>query len=242
MPPLADMQHDFAQAVLAGVTSGVALAPGRVAAAEAMQVHRNTVIGALVNALRLTYPGVDALVGENFFDQVAATFARLHPPASGRLAGYGESFIEFLAGHVSSLPYLPDVARLDWAMERAAASPDTGRRFSLDACVTLEWPVSLTLLTLNYPADEIKTALADDTALLAIDMTPCPRGILVWRKAGNVLTRAIGSPAAAFIEAMLANRGADAALSSALALSPDALNIIQSDVFSASFCTIGATQ
>jgi hypothetical protein len=242
MPPLAEMQRDFALAILAGVAPAVALAPGRVSAAEAMRVHRNTVIGALVNALRLTYPGVDALVGEAFFDHAAATFAQAHPSASGRLAGYGEDFIAFLAKHVPSLPYLSDVARLDWAMERAATLPDTGRRFALDACVTLEWPVSLALLTLGYPADEIRAALGDDAALAAIDMSPHPRAILVWRKAGNVLTRAISAPATAFVEAMLANGGADTALSSALATSPDALQIIQSEVFSASFCTIGATQ
>jgi hypothetical protein len=72
-------------------------------------------------------------------------------------------------------------------------------------------------------------------------MRPAARDMLVWRKGGNVLTRAIRAPATVFVEAMLANSGADAALSAALAMSPDALGIIQSDVFCASFCTIGAT-
>ncbi len=241
MLPLADMQRDFARAVLAGEVPGARLAPGRVPAAQAIQVHRNTVIGALVNALRLTYPSVDALVGEAFFDHVGANFAQSHPPARGRLAGYGEGFIDFLADHVPSLPYLPDVAQLDWAMDRATLAPDAVKPFALDAGVTLEWPVSLALVRMGYPADEIRTALGDDAALLAIDMRAGPRGLLVWRKGGNVLTRAIRAPAAVFVETMLANRGADAALSAALAMSPDALGIIQSDVLCASFCTIGAT-
>ena len=241
MLPLADMQRDFARAVLAGDVPGVRIASGRVPAAQAIQVHRNTVIGALVNALRLTYPSVDALVGEAFFDQAAANFAQSHPPGRGRLAGYGEGFIAFLAEHVPSLPYLPDVARLDWAMDRATLAPDATKLFALDAAVTLEWPVSLALVRLDYPADEIRTALGDDAALLAIDMRAGPRDLLVWRRNGNVLTRAIRPPAAAFVETMLANSGADAALSAALAMSPDALGIIQSDIFCASFCTIGAT-
>ena len=112
MPPLAEMQQDFARAVLAGAIPDIALAPGRVAAADAMQVHRNTVIGALVNALRITYPTVDALVGEAFFDQAAAAFAALHPPASGRLAGFGEGFIKSVAQRAPSLPYLADVAEV----------------------------------------------------------------------------------------------------------------------------------
>ena len=241
MLPLADMQRDFARAVLAGDVPGVRIASGRVPAAQAIQVHRNTVIGALVNALRLTYPSVDALVGEAFFDQAAANFAQSHPPGRGRLAGYGEGFIAFLAEHVPSLPYLPDVARLDWAMDRATLAPDATKLFALDAAVTLEWPVSLALVRLDYPADEIRTALGDDAALLAIDMRAGPRDLLVWRRHGNVLTRTIRPPAAAFVETMLANSGADAALSAALAMSPDALGVIQSDIFCASFCTIGAT-
>ena len=191
MPPLADLQQDFARAILAGAMPDVALAPGHVPAADAMRVYRNTVIGALVNALRLTYPSIDALLGEAFFDQAAATFAKAHPPASGRLAGYGEGFIAFLPGHVPSLPYLADVARLDWAM-----------------------------------------------APLSLD--PRRREGLVWRKGGHVLSRAIRSPAARFVEAMLAGKGADAALAGAMAASPDAAEIIQTEIFSASFCTIGA--
>ena len=240
MPPLADLQQDFARAILAGAMPDVALAPGHVPAADAMRVYRNTVIGALVNALRLTYPSIDALLGEAFFDQAAATFAKAHPPASGRLAGYGEGFIAFLPGHVPSLPYLADVARLDWAMERAAASPDAGIPYALDDRVTLEWPVSLALLTLNFPADEIKAALGDDAALATLSLDPRRREVLVWRKGGHVLTRAIRSPAARFVEAMLAGKGADAALAGAIAASPDAAEIIQTEIFSASLCTIGA--
>ena len=42
MPPLADLQQDFARAILAGAMPDVALAPGHVPAADAMRVYRNT--------------------------------------------------------------------------------------------------------------------------------------------------------------------------------------------------------
>ena len=240
MPPLAELQTDFARAILAGAVPDIGLAPGRVPAADAMRVYRNTVIGGLVNALRLTYPTVDALLGEAFFDQAAAIFAATHPPVSGRLAGYGEGFIAFLAGHVPSLPYLADVARLDWAMERAAETRDAGVRYALDSHVTMEWPVSLRLLTLDFPADAIKAALGDDEALAAISLNPGRRDVLVWRRGGQVLTRAISGAAADFVDAMLAGQGAEAALSRALATSPDAPAIIQTEIFSATFCTIAS--
>ena len=132
MLSLAKLQRGFAQAVLAGDAAGMDFAQGRVSAAAALQVHRNTIIGALVNALRLTYPSVDAVVGEAFFDQAAATFAEHNPPDTARLAGYGEGFGDFLAAHVPSLPYLPDVARLDRAIDRALSCTAATRRMALD--------------------------------------------------------------------------------------------------------------
>ncbi len=239
MPNLSEIQRDFASAILAGDVLDIATAPGRVSPAAALQVHRNTVVGALVNALRLTYPSVDALVGEAFFDQVAADFARVHPPATARLAGYGEAFANFLAVQVPTLAYLPDVARLDWALDRCSAAPDTVRHIELDGSVTLEWPVSLTVLSLNHPAGEIRAALGDDAALAVLDMTPAPRWLLVWRKGRQVMTRAASPPAAAFVDAILAEQGAQVALRAALAHSADALSLISSEIFAASFCTIG---
>ena len=57
----------------------------------ALQVHRNTIIGALVHALRLTYSSVDAVVGEAFFDQTAAAFAEHKPPTTARLLTVDET-------------------------------------------------------------------------------------------------------------------------------------------------------
>jgi hypothetical protein len=238
MLPLAELQRGFSHAVLAGDAAGVKIAMGRVSPTAALQVHRNTIIGALVNALRLTYPSVDALVGEAFFDQAAAAFAELNPPATARLAGYGEGFADFLAAHVPSLPYLPDVARLDRAVDRALSCTATTWRTALDGCVALEWPVSLVLLSLSWPADAIKAALGDDIALQGIDMAPSPRWLLVWRSGRHAMTRAISAPAAAFMEAMLSQRGSGKALAAATALSADAPAIIQGEIFTASFCTV----
>lgn len=238
MLSLAKLQRGFAQAVLAGDAAGMDFAQGCISAAAALQVHRNTIIGALVNALRLTYPSVDAVVGEAFFDQAAATFAEHNPPDTARLAGYGEGFADFLAAHVPSLPYLRDVARLDWAVDRALSCSTAIRRIALDDCVALEWPVSLTLLSLSWPADAIKAALDDDEALQGIDTAPSPRWLLVWRSGRHAMTRAISAPAAAFMEAMLAQRGSSEALGAAIALSDDAPAIIQGEIFTASFCKI----
>jgi hypothetical protein len=238
--PLAEMQRDFAQAVLTCDAPALVFAPGAVSAEAALRVHRNTVMGALTGALRLAYPAVDALVGETFFDQAAAAFAQTHPPASARLTGYGEDFTDFLQLYPSGLAYLADVARLDWAIDRVLSAPAADKNFALDAAVSLALPQSLTVLRLDYAADVIKSALAanDDAALAAIDLAPAPRWILVWRRDYAAAVRDVSAPAGIFLQALLADADAQAAFAAAQSESDTALQSIQTDIFSASFCTV----
>lgn len=89
-------------------------------------VYRNNVIVSLVDALADTYPVVQALVGEEFFRAMAAEFVRRHPPRSPVLAWYGDGFADFIAGFppAAGLPYLPDVARLEWLRVEAWHAAD----------------------------------------------------------------------------------------------------------------------
>lgn len=238
MQSLSEQQSRFARAILAGDAPAQQGFGGKVPFAQALRIHRNTVIGALVNALRLSYPSVLALVGDAFFDQVAADFARRHPPTAARLNGYGEAFSVFVADHAPSLPYLADVGRLDWAMERTLCAAQVTRRHALTSEVALQWPVSLSVLALRYPAAEIRSALGDDAALAAIDLAPQDHWLLLWRSGRTVMTRQVGAASAAFVTAMLAGEGAETALARATERAPDAPALIQAEIFAASFCTV----
>jgi hypothetical protein len=89
-------------------------------------VYRNNVIVTLTETLASTFPAVKRLVGDEFFAAMAGVFVRAHPARSPILAEYGADFAEFLAGFepVAQLPYLPDVARLEFAMLRAYHAAD----------------------------------------------------------------------------------------------------------------------
>jgi hypothetical protein len=80
-------------------------------------VHRNNVVAGLIGALGETYPAVLRLVGEAFFAAMAGVFVRAHPPESPVLIAWGGAFPGWLAGFAPAahLPYLADVARLEWA-------------------------------------------------------------------------------------------------------------------------------
>jgi hypothetical protein len=244
MPPLAELQRTFAAAVLDG-DAPAGLFAGRVTPREALAIHRGTIIGALTNALRLSHPTVEALVGPKFFDQAAGNFVEQNLPKAASLNAYGAGFADFLADFepAATLPYLPDVARLDRAIEVALHTPAQPRRFALDAAAAIDLPQSLAVLALHYPADEIRAALGDDAALAAIALEPGERFVLVWRKGDEAVVQRIDPAAGRFLQALLAGEGAEAAFQAAAARSSqaDALHAIQAGIFAAPFCTIIST-
>lgn len=82
-----------------------------------IQVYRNNLFANLSAALAATYPVTQRLVGEAYFQQVATAYVRKFPSVSGDIHRYGDRFGEFLAQQPGAmdLPYLADVAILEWA-------------------------------------------------------------------------------------------------------------------------------
>ena len=89
-------------------------------------VYRASFEANLCNALRDTYPVVNRLVGEGFFGQVARAYLRAQPSCCSDLHEYGAHFATFLAAldSLGDLPYLPDVARLEWLAHQAFHAAD----------------------------------------------------------------------------------------------------------------------
>jgi hypothetical protein len=112
---LAESQQRF----LDGLLSTAASSPG-------MEVYRRTLRANRHDALRASHPVVARLVGDAFFAEAAARFADDAPSRSGDLHEYGVGFAAFLGTypHAASLPYLADVARLEWAVHRCTFAAD----------------------------------------------------------------------------------------------------------------------
>lgn len=94
--------------------------------AARLAVYRNNVVVSLVDALGETFPVVQALVGKEFFRAMARLHVRAAPPRTRILAHYGADFPAFVAGFApaADLPYLADVARLEWLRVRACHAAD----------------------------------------------------------------------------------------------------------------------
>src|SRR5262249_54074563 len=106
------------------------------------------------------------LVHEQFFRYAADQYVRAYPPSGPCLFEYGNSFPTFLADFepCKHLPYLPDVARLEWALNCATHAEESS---ALDGSALLRLPTedlprltlrlqpSLALLSSPWPIDQI---------------------------------------------------------------------------------------
>ena len=88
---------------------------------QRLQVYRHNHLGSLGAALADVFPVVERLVGAAFFGQAAAAYIAAHPSRSGNLHDFGAEMAAFLRVYApaAGLPYLPDVAALEWACHRA---------------------------------------------------------------------------------------------------------------------------
>lgn len=95
-------------------------------AAQRFGVYRNNVTVSLIDAMADTFPVVQQLVGTEFFRAMAGEFVRQSPPVSPVLAWYGDAFAGFVAAFppAAGVPYLADVARLEYARVLAFHAAD----------------------------------------------------------------------------------------------------------------------
>ncbi len=122
------VQADFAAALTGSNAS--ALLPALVAhdarLLDRLALYRCNVNAAWEKALANAYPVVRALVGDEFFGGLARAYGCERPSASGDLNRFGARFAEFIDAfeHTRSLPYLGDVAALEWSVHVAHYAAD----------------------------------------------------------------------------------------------------------------------
>jgi hypothetical protein len=129
MPSLRELQRGFAAATIfsdSTALASVGIVDGGLGASARIAVYRNNVLANYRKALSATYPVVEALVGPTFFGAAAEVFVRAHPSTRGDVNRYGGELARFLATYPPALglPYLSDVARLEWAIDQAHIAPD----------------------------------------------------------------------------------------------------------------------
>jgi len=193
-----------------------------------LQVYRNNLEASLGAALAAVYPVVARLVGDACFRQVARGYVERFPSRSGNLHEFGGRLPGFLAAQpaLAGLPYLADVAALEWAGHEVYHEADD---VSLDAAALAALPVEhqarlrlhLQLATRfvasAWPVLAIWQAnQADAAATLSLDAGGVR--LLVGRSGFEVEFRLLGAAEDAWLRALAEGRTLGAASAAALAV------------------------
>jgi len=201
MSALLETQRAFARALVEDDAVDIlrCIVPDRMTPQRRLDVHRQTFESALTNALRAAFPAVCRLLGDESFTGTAWHYVHVDPPRSPRLDEYGATFPAFLASFapLGALGYLGDVARVEWAVNRALHAPDAS---ALDVVALAGVPEhargslafvahpAVDVVACRHAADTIWRAVLaqDDEALAALDVRPDPAVLLVERNDGGV--------------------------------------------------------
>lgn len=194
-------------------------------------VYRNNVFWGLTEALKSRFPATAAIVGDDFFMAMAGDYVRIEPPRSPLLLAYGDTFADFVErfGPAASLPYLPDVVRLEAARSHAYHAADCS---PLDAGslapVTAEHLPSL--IFRPHPSLAVIRSSHPVLTIWAMNAGEMPVGpihhwtgedALVVRPAMTVHVHRLGPGGAAFLTALVNGATLGAAVEAALASHTD---------------------
>jgi hypothetical protein len=186
--------------------------------AQRFAVYRNNVLASRVGALADTFPVVQRMVGEVFFRAMAAGYVHAVPPTSPVLVNYGADFAQYIAGFApaSGLPYLADLARLEWSYVQSfhAADADALPLSALTALLADETQLarvcfrlqpSLYLLQSAYAVHSLWAAhqgAEAETALRSINPYQ-PESVLLLRQGLSVEVLRLEQGAGVFIEQLV---------------------------------------
>ena len=240
---LMDLQAQFSRAML---ETSLAVPPG-IAPARRFSVHRNNVYASLIDVLHARYPVIERLVGEDFFKAAASLFVAAHPPSTPVLIEYGGGLprVSRKLRAARGLPYLADVARLEWLRHAAYHAADLAPLAALSlAAVTPERAGALTfelhpsagLIASSYPIVSIWETNAQDEEVRPIGPGLPGEAALVIRPGIEVNVLRLDAGEHAFASALAAGEtlagAAQAAAHDGFDLGPSLAKLIAAGAFS----------
>jgi hypothetical protein len=226
---LPDLQAAFAAHLVGDDRADlVAMVVGdTIPAASRLRVYRHHVFESLGVALATTFSTVHALVGDDFFRGLARAFVERSLPTQPVLAEYGAGFPVFLADdrRARVLPYLADVARLDWALNLAFQAP---AGVGLTAAELAAIPAArlpdlrpvlapgASLVSSPYPLDRIWSASQPGAAEGTVDLDGGGAHLLVLRRPDDAAFVSLTAGEAAFVACLIDGNSLEAASMAAL--------------------------
>ena len=222
---------------------------------ERFNVYRNNFVVLNGDALADMYPTIKRLVGDEAFRSLANLYVRRHPPETRTLLLYGDRFPGFLESipELSQLPYLSDVARLEFGWtcayhapdaqmlgrdEVASISAETFTRFGLEP------HPSMHCIGSDYPLYRIWAANQEDGSEETISLDSGPSRIVIVRPGMEVETREVSEGTFLFLQRLQAGESIEDAFNLALQTDSvfDLAVFFAHHLFDGTFCALRPVQ
>lgn len=207
------------------------LDPADAFASRGLQVYQANGHALAERCLRAAYPVIEMMLGSDNFNALARDLWHCEPPTRGDLTRWGETLPAFLDRNdaLVDVPYLPDVARAEWAYHAIAsasdATPDPASFARLGTGDTIGLTLTLapgtTLINSTYPVATLvlshrfqQPSLADAAQKIGARVA---ESALIWRNGLRPCLSLIPPVEAALIHSLLRGLDVPTALDAALA-------------------------
>jgi hypothetical protein len=230
---LRDLQAAFAAHLVGADRADLvaAVVGDTIPAGARLGVYRHHVFESLGAALVATFPTVQALVGPEFFRALARAFVRHALPQQPVLAEYGADFPAFVAGFEAArdLPYLADVARLDWALNVAFHARLDGRLEAADLSalpaerlpsMSISLAAGVVLVSSPYPLDRIWETSQPAAEKATVNLNSGGANLLVLRRPDDAAFVRLSAGEAAFMAALTKGMSLERAAGAAFQADP----------------------
>jgi hypothetical protein len=180
-------------------------------------IYANGFLARLVEALENDFPSLRRVLGAGSFGSLTARYVAAHPPRSYDLGRAGARLAPFLQQDplTGRLPFLPDLATLEWAVAEAFVAADAealrwgelaGRGPAEVASLPLRTVPGPAVVRSEWPLLDIWRLRDMPDDAVDLDVTGRPSTVLVYRRDLEVRWRPIDDAEAQLLEA--ASRGA----------------------------------
>ena len=163
---------------------------GKLGPHERLDIYAQMYCARLLDALQEDFPRVTAILGEENFRELGRAYVRQFPSSHPSLRHLGAHFAEFLTTQPasSSLPFLGDLARLEWTRLEVFDAPDAEllrledlQVVPADAWATVRFRLipALRMLSCGWPVQQI---WKDEGFTLRETLPPMSTVLRVWRQ------------------------------------------------------------
>jgi len=217
-PSLAELQRAVAAHILTGEGPSVddwIRAPAGVDVAARLAVHTHGYPARVTESLREAFPATANILGEGSFAALAARYLAHIPAELRNLNDIGAALPAFLRsdGLRDDLPFLPDLAELEWAVTVCFhaklatafdASVCSGWRMEDWERTRIEFQPGLALVRSPWPLRELRETRHSERSQIDVDLVDRPDRVLVRRRGFEVVVESIGEVEAEAIERLRA--------------------------------------